>query len=309
MNRARPIVSEESACFSAPIPARSAPSPFVSFVVPFYGSAARLRSCLDSFVVQTDGDFEVIVVDDASPEDAERVVAQYDARFRHLLQPENLGPYQGRVRGVAKARGEYVVDVDCDDYVLPGLVAELRKAAARSRADVIVYNVEQDVNGRIEPHWCRYEPGVYTPADVLERFVAKRLQWNFWAKAIRRETMAATWAVEPQLRTTRVLAPDDFCAIVPTVLQSEKIEVIGYVGYRYWQGADSICRSVTWRKVRKALRDTREAERLVLSFAAAKGADAATRAQIREMARMIRSWWRGELIASFKKQVKRMLGR
>lgn len=286
----------------------AAPSPFVSFVVPFYGSAALLKRALDSIAAQTDGDFEALVVDDRSPESAADVVARYDKRFRRLLQPENLGPCQGRVRGVEEARGEYVVDVDCDDYVLPELVAELRKAAARNHADVIVYNVDQDVNGRIVPHWCRYEPGVYSPAETLERFAAKRLQWNFWAKAIRRETMRATWAVEPGLRTTRVLAPDDFCAIVPTVLQGERVEVIGYVGYRYWQGADSICRNVTWRKVRNALRDTREAERLVLSFAAASRADAAAISQIRAMARMIRTWWRHELWLAFKHRVKTLTG-
>lgn len=282
-------------------------SVFISFVIPFYGSLPLLRRTLDSLVAQTDGDFEAVVVDDCSPESAEGLVAGYDARFRYLRQPQNLGPYQGRRRGIEEANGAYVIDVDCDDYVLPRLVAEIRKAAVRHGADVIVYNVEQDVGGEVMPHWCRYEPGAYSPSEAMNRILAKRLQWNFWAKAVRRELFARTWRMTPGLRTTRVTAPDDFCAIVPVILSSEKVEVLDFVGYRYWQGADSICRNVTFRKVRQALRDTREAERLVLSFAAATGADAKTRAQVRQMAGMIRRWWRHELWVALKRRVKAFL--
>ncbi len=280
----------------------------ISFVIPFYGSLSLLKRALDSLVAQTDGGFEVIVVDDCSPENAESLVSRYDARFRYVRQPRNLGPYQGRLRGIEAAKGIYVADVDCDDYVLPGLVAELRKAASRHGADVIVYNVEQDVGGKIEPHWCRYEPGIYSPSEVMARLLAKRLQWNFWAKAIRRELFVQTWSRTPGLRTTRVLAPDDFCAIVPVILISGKIEVIPYVGHRYWQGDGSVCRGITGRKVRQALRDTHEAEGLVLSFAETLGASAKTHAQIREMARMIRRWWLHELWVVFKRHVKTFLG-
>jgi len=278
--------------------------PLISFVIPFYGSVPLLKRALDSLVAQTEGDFEVVVVDDCSPERAENLVASYDSRFRHVRQPENRGPYQGRVRGVKEARGRYVVDIDCDDYVLPELVAELRKTIERQAADIVIYNVEQDAAGVITPHWCYYAPGVYSSAQVMERLVAKKLQWNFWSKAIRRDVILRTWETVPGLETTRVLAPDDFCATVPMILQSEKIEVIPYVGHRYWQGEQSICRGISFTKVKKAVFDTLEARRLVLDFAKRKGCQASVRAQVKAVARMIWSWWLGEWIHDMKRRLR-----
>jgi len=275
----------------------------VSFIIPFYGSVPLLKRALDGLVAQTDGDFEVVVVDDRSPASAKGLVAQYDGRFRSVLQPENRGPYQGRVRGVEEARGEYVVDVDCDDYVLPELVAELRRAIERNHADIVIYNVEQDADGVITPHWCRYEPGVYSPAEVMERLVAKKLQWNFWAKAIRREVILKTWDVTPGLHATHVLAPDDFCATVPMILQSGKIEVIPYVGHRYWQGGGSICRGISFTKARRAVLDTLVARRLVLDFAERKGCPASIGRQIKFISRMIGSWWVREYVHSVKRRL------
>jgi len=279
-------------------------APLISFVIPFYGSVPLLQRALDSLVAQTDADFEAVVVDDCSPESAKNLVAKYDSRFRYVLQPENRGPYQGRVRGVEEARGEYIVDVDCDDYVKPELVAELRKAIDRNRANIVIYNIEQDAEGVVTPHWCRYEPGVYTPEEVMERLVAKRLQWNFWSKAIRRDVILKTWETTPGLRTTRVLAPDDFCATVPMILQSERIEVIPYVGHRYWQGMYSICRGLSFAKVWKAILDTFEARRLVLDFSERKGSPSSVRAQVKAIARMIWRWWLGEWIHDMVRQVK-----
>jgi len=273
---------------------------FVSFVIPFYGSVPLLKRCLDSLVAQSDGDFEVLVVDDRSPECAESLVSRYDGRFRYLLQPENRGPYQGRVRGIEEARGSYVVDVDCDDYVKPELVAELRRAIECDHADIIVYNVEQDAEGVIRPHWCRYEPGQYTPGEVMDRLVARKLQWNFWAKAIRRAVILKTWEVTPGLHATRVLAPDDFCATVPMILQSDKIEVIPYVGHRYWQGAQSICRGISFAKVKRAVLDTLEARRLVLDYARKTRQPAVVLAHIRRISRMIVAWWVREYLVALK---------
>jgi len=274
--------------------------PFVSFIIPFYGSVPLLKRCLDSLVAQTDGDFEAIVVDDRSPESAKELLVQYDNRFRYVLQPKNRGPYQGRCTGVEEARGDYIVDVDCDDYVKLELVAEIRKAIDRNHADIVIYNVEQDAQGVITPHWCRYEPGLFTPEEVMDCLVAKKLQWNFWSKAIRREVVLETWTVEPGLRTTCVLAPDDFCAMVPMILQSEKIEVIPYVGHRYWQGAQSICRGISFAKVKKAVLDTLEARRLVLDFAMRMGCSSAVCGQVRAIARMIYTWWMREYVQTVK---------
>jgi len=269
--------------------------PFVSFVVPFYGSVPLLKRALDSMLAQTDRDFEVVVVDDRSPDRAEALVAQYDDRFRYILQPENRGSYQGRLRGMQEACGEYIVDVDCDDYVLPELVAEIRKAAEARGADVIAYNLEQDYDGRIEKHWCHYDARLYTPQQALDAMVGAKFQWCVFAKAIRKSVVEASWLAEPRLLDLHVLAADDYAATIPIILKSRQIETIPYVGYRYYQSttsANSISHSfVSFRKTWRAIVQTREVRRLLLDFARHEGCPQVIRSDISAIAKRLVRWW------------------
>ena len=282
---------------------------FVSFVTPFYGSSELLRRCVESLLAQTDGDFEAVIVDDCSPQDGEAVVKAFgDPRIRYLRQPRNQGPYQARQRGFREARGAYVVCVDCDDYVRPELVAEIRKAVTQNAADapdIVIYNVETDVDGRIAPHWFHYDAGVYTSEEVMAALVAKKLQWSCFAKAIRREMICEIGLEMPSLREAAVWTVEDYCAIVPMILKSRKTVVIPYSGYRYCETATSISRAVTFRKVRQALREVRVARDIVLAYAARIQAPDVSRRCVVETAEMIRRWWLGELVASVKRRIKR----
>jgi len=285
--------------------------PFVSFVVPFYGSVPLLKRALDSMVAQTDRDFEVVVVDDRSPDRAETLVAQYDERFRYVLQPENKGSYQGRLRGMQEAVGEYLVDVDCDDYVLPDLVAEIRKAAAARGSDIIAYNLEQDYDGRIEKHWCHYDARLYSPQEALHAMTQGKFQWCVFARAIRKSVAEASWAAEPRLLTLRVLASDDYAASIPMILKSRQVETIPYVGYRYYQSttsANSISHSfVSFRKTWRAISQTFEVRRLLIDFAEHEGCARSVRADIAAIARKLVRWWASEFLRSFRKRIVRTL--
>jgi hypothetical protein len=102
---------------------------FCSVVIPTYNRADLLRETLDS-VLRQDGagtDFEVIVVDDGSPEDLSQLVAAYESRVTFVRQ-ENAGPSAARNRGLAAARGEYVAFVDSDDVWLPWTLSVYRQA-------------------------------------------------------------------------------------------------------------------------------------------------------------------------------------
>jgi Glycosyl transferase family 2 len=104
-------------------------TPFCSVVIPTYNRADLLRATLDSVLRQEGADFEVIVVDDGSPEDLSQVVDAYRTKVTFLRQ-ENAGPSAARNRGVAAARGEYVAFLDSDDVWLPWTLSVYRRAIA-----------------------------------------------------------------------------------------------------------------------------------------------------------------------------------
>ena len=102
---------------------RSAPS--VSVVIPAYNVAPFIAETLNSVFAQTFTSFEVILVDDGSPDGEEltRALDPYLDRVRYVRQ-ENLGAGAARNRGIREARGEFVAFLDSDDLWLPEYLEE-----------------------------------------------------------------------------------------------------------------------------------------------------------------------------------------
>lgn len=103
-----------------PIPREAFAEPSVSIVIPVHGVENYVAECLISIQRQTLQDFEVILIDDVSPDRSAEVVASYcesDPRFRLIRRTENIGPGFARNQGVDLARGRYVLFIDPDDFM------------------------------------------------------------------------------------------------------------------------------------------------------------------------------------------------
>ena len=96
-------------------------NPAVSVILPIYGVEDFIGECVESLLAQTFSDFEVVCIDDGSPDDsvavAKRIVGD-DARFRFFAQ-DNAGLSAARNHGLEEARGEYVLFLDSDDKLVP----------------------------------------------------------------------------------------------------------------------------------------------------------------------------------------------
>ena len=100
-------------------------SAVVSVVIPCYRQGHFLSAAIESVLAQSHPAFEIIVVDDGSPDETGRIAAAYaarDPRVRCLTQP-NRGLASARNAGLAAARGKYVVFLDADDLLLPEALA------------------------------------------------------------------------------------------------------------------------------------------------------------------------------------------
>ncbi len=114
--------------------------PTVSVIMANYRGGATIARALDSVLAQTMGDLEVIVADDASPDDSVAVVSAIiarDARVRLIAAPQNGGPARTRNLALAQARGEWIAIVDSDDIIHPERLERLLAAAAQFKADIV----------------------------------------------------------------------------------------------------------------------------------------------------------------------------
>ena len=97
----------------------AAGQPLVSFIVPVYKVAAYLPACVDSILAQQGASFEVILVDDGSPDESGQICDDYaekDARVR-VIHQENAGPAMARAAGMGAARATWLAFVDADDWL------------------------------------------------------------------------------------------------------------------------------------------------------------------------------------------------
>lgn len=102
-----------------------------------YNRAGSIRRALDSCLAQSDGDFEIIVVDDFSSDESAAIVASYeDPRIRIIKHNLNRGPCPARNTAIAESRGEWCVMVDSDFALKPYALERLRTRTRLAAQDV-----------------------------------------------------------------------------------------------------------------------------------------------------------------------------
>lgn len=108
--------------------------PMVSVIVPVYKVEKYLADCIDSILNQTYGDFELILVDDGSPDKCPEICDTYagkDSRVRVIHQP-NGGVSSARNKGIAQAQGTFLMFVDSDDYLNDRMLEEMLSTDAET---------------------------------------------------------------------------------------------------------------------------------------------------------------------------------
>lgn len=117
-----------------------ATTPRVSVLIPAYNAAGCIRRSVGSVLAQTETDFEIIVVDDASTDATADIVgemAETDSRIRLVRLPRNGGPSVARNAAIENARGRWSALLDADDAYKPERLETLCKLAEEHQLDAI----------------------------------------------------------------------------------------------------------------------------------------------------------------------------
>ena len=117
----------------------------ISIVVPVYNTEKYIHNCVDSILGQSCADFELILVDDGSPDNCGAICDEYaakDARVR-VVHQKNGGPSVARNAGIDAATGEYVALVDSDDTIEPTTIEDLVSVIEKCEPDCIDFGFRQ----------------------------------------------------------------------------------------------------------------------------------------------------------------------
>lgn len=112
----------------------------LSYIVPVYKVEQYLHQCIDSILSQTMDDYEIILVDDGSPDSCPMICDEYKEKYPEIfnvIHRKNAGLAAARNSGLKVARGEYIFFFDSDDYLISDGVSQLYDKAKEYNADVL----------------------------------------------------------------------------------------------------------------------------------------------------------------------------
>ena len=142
-----------------------------SFIIPAYNASTTIVRCLESIYTLglSEQEFEVICIDDCSKDNTIEVIEQYAKQHTNLTllcQAENHRQGAARNRGVAIAKGKYIVYVDSDDESAKGVVDALQLAEKNDLDMVAMHYVNVDEHGNITEKEPITLDGVFTGVEL-----------------------------------------------------------------------------------------------------------------------------------------------
>lgn len=129
--------------------------PLVSILMPVYKTAPYLREAMDSMLSQTFTDFELIVLDDCSPDNAEEILDSYtDPRIVRYKGKKNAGLSNVLNVGIGMARGKYIARMDSDDLSMPERL-QIQVDYLEAHPDIDLVSVGMQLFGAKDEVWLR----------------------------------------------------------------------------------------------------------------------------------------------------------
>lgn len=218
----------------------------VSILVPVYNASQWLRQCLDSIVRQTYQPLQVVLVDDGSTDDSLAICREYADRysFVEVYHQVNSGVAVARNTLLDKAKGEFVLFVDSDDWIELNMVEILLEKQKQYQCDIVKcemrkcnsYNVTHPDNNDTESY-------VLDKDDVIKEFLRHiDIRGSLCDKLIRTECFINERCDE------RVGYGEDALLVWNLVQKSRRMCVTSYILYNYNRQNDSSISAMSFNK-------------------------------------------------------------
>lgn len=207
----------------------------VSVIVPVYNVEDYLGRCLDSLIDQTFGDYEIICINDCSPDNSADVLCNYQSEYPDLIKvyhnKENMGLGKTREKALTLAKGDYILFIDSDDYVKSDYISSYIKAIEENDYDIIIGGYIRDASGKKTTH---------LPSNSVWSTVTYPMAC---AKLFKKSFITSN-----NLEFTQVACGEDIYFSLSAYYCGAQTKVIDYAGYYYYFNRDSITGSMDYKK-------------------------------------------------------------
>lgn len=214
----------------------------VSVIVPVYNVENYLAKCLDSLVNQTYQNIEILVINDGSKDNSEKIIQEYAQKYPEKIKPftkENGGLSDARNFGIDRATGDYLGFVDSDDYVMPSMFEEMAYLAEKHQSKMVICNIQKvDQNGNITQKLTQI-PNMPEKID-LEKNLSVFSDLSYFAcnKLFKKELFR-------EKRFKKGVHFEDIQLIPQLLLECDTISQTQNFHYQYLERTDSITKTHT----------------------------------------------------------------
>ncbi len=214
----------------------------VSVIIPVYNVEKYIEKCIQSILNQSFQDFEIVIINDATPDDSMLIVRKYaelDKRIKIFENPRNMGLMWTRREGYRVAGGDYLVFCDSDDWMPANAIEILYQNATEDVADIVVGSInvlgENSLQGSIIRNQLSYG---HNPEAVYRSLLTGELVHSLCGKMYLRGLFE-----EDAFQTIEnVTNGEDAALFYQLVAKCNKVTVVDEVVYCYYYNPNSSSR-------------------------------------------------------------------
>lgn len=242
---------------------KSANSPTVSVIVPFYKVEKYIEKCASSLLQQSLAGMEFIFVDDCGEDQSaailQRVIEQYpDLDVKVVRMPRNSGVSMARARGIEIAQGEYIGYCDSDDWVEKDMYQRLYESAVQHDADIVGCGFVEHKEGRVT--LIRFDSEEDKEEKVFSFNLFGSVYGALWNKIVRRK-----FFIEHNEHLGKGLSMwEDSLTLIPLRLKSNKSVFLSPCLYHYNVNENSNTMKFSLKKVDDSIEATKRLEKYFL---------------------------------------------
>lgn len=229
---------------------------FFSVIVPIYKVEKYLTACIESVLNQTFSDFELILVDDGSPDRCPLICEEYaqlDNRIK-VLHKQNGGLVSARQAGIKIASGEYVFNLDSDDLIERDILEDAHRIILETGCELVSFGRKWVKEGHtLKITDDSIDEGLYT-GEKLKKYIYPKLlsdknmtnvAYYITGKAIKREFL-----IPFQLAVSESISlGEDLCCVVPCYINAESVYISKKTSYLYTVRTDSLSKEFNTKQI------------------------------------------------------------
>ena len=213
----------------------------ISVIVPVYNKSDYLEQCIDSILMQTYTNLELLLVDDESADGSGAICDRYadtDERVR-VFHQKNGGPTSAVMTGIREAAGEYYLFIDSDDYISEDMLQKMTKHLIGQKGEIVCCNHVLEKQKKTVPVIAPAKPGIYEgnrlQKEIKDELIGNENRLIPMSRCMKLCEKSVFEGNEKYYDTTLRMG-DDFNLIYPALLAAKRVVIMEqalFYHYRY----------------------------------------------------------------------------